>query len=244
MLVAAAVCPHPPLLVPEVAGAAAPELASVRAACGEAVRRVLASRPELIVIVGAGPRTVSYGRDAAGSLAGYGVAVRVGDSAAGEPVLPPSLTVGRWLLEEFRPPGVEGIEVLPYGIDAGAGPQDCLRLGTTLAGRAGRVGMLAMGDGSARRSTTAPGQVDERAYDFDASVAGALAEGDAHALARLDAGLADELAVAGRPAWQVLAGAAGETRFRAELLADAAPYGMAYLVAVWLAAGPPSSPWP
>ena len=44
MLIAAAVCPHPPLLVPEVTGTADPgdrELRRLRAACREAVAVLL-----------------------------------------------------------------------------------------------------------------------------------------------------------------------------------------------------------
>jgi hypothetical protein len=58
VLVAGAVCPHPPLLVPELAGGAAPELDALRAACDEAVRRLLAARPDLVVVVGAAEETV------------------------------------------------------------------------------------------------------------------------------------------------------------------------------------------
>ncbi|MEU4542879.1 hypothetical protein [Nonomuraea dietziae] len=95
MLVAAAVCPHPPLIVPELAGAAAPELDGLRAACAAAIRAVLAVDHDLLVVVGGDERTRAYGRQAAGTLGPWGVDVRVGE---GEPVLPLSLTIGRWLL--------------------------------------------------------------------------------------------------------------------------------------------------
>ena len=55
-LVAAAVCPHPPLLVPEVAGAAAPELDDLRAACDVAVARLLAAGLTDLVVGGAAVR--------------------------------------------------------------------------------------------------------------------------------------------------------------------------------------------
>ena len=44
--VAAAVVPHPPLLVPELAGAAAGELDPLRAACGQALAAVLTGQPQ------------------------------------------------------------------------------------------------------------------------------------------------------------------------------------------------------
>jgi hypothetical protein len=39
--------------------------------------------------------------------------------------------------------------------------------------------------------------------------------------------------VAGRAAWQVLAGAAGGRRMQGRLLCMSAPYGVTYLVASW-----------
>ena len=64
-----------------------------------------------------------------------------------------------------------------------------------------------MGDGTARRSVSAPGYLDERAAPFDAAVERAVRDGDLPALAALDPALAADLLAAGRPAWQALAGA-------------------------------------
>lgn len=52
MLVAASVCPCPPLLVPQVAAGAAPELDAARAACTDALGVLAAARPDLLVVVG------------------------------------------------------------------------------------------------------------------------------------------------------------------------------------------------
>jgi hypothetical protein len=224
VLTAAAVCPHPPLLVPEVACGAAPELDPLRAACAEAVRR-LAAACDAIVVVGSGPGTRDFGPGAAGSLRPYGADVAVGDGPA---VLPLSLTIGRWLLGA-RPAGHRAVAQ-----DAPAG--SCARLGAELGALAGRIGLLVMGDGSACRTERAPGYLDARAAGFDAEVARALAEADTRALAALDPALAAELLAAGRAPWQVLAGAARDGRFTAELLADEAPYGVGYLVASWIRA--------
>ena len=48
-----------------------------------------------------------------------------------------------------------------------------------------------------------------------------------------DTELDEELVVAGRAAWQVLAGAAGGRRMHGRLLCMSAPYGVTYLVASW-----------
>jgi hypothetical protein len=128
------------------------------------------------------------------------------------------------------------------GIAVAAAPEDCLRLGAGLAASAPRVALLAMGDGSARRSVSAPGYLDERAGPFDAAVERAVRDGDLAALAAIDPGLAAELLAAGRPAWQVLAGAVGagtgtvpgtgtDGQAKAEVLYCDAPFGVGYLAA-------------
>jgi hypothetical protein len=232
MLIAAAVCPHPPLLVPDVAAGAAGELDDLRAACFEAVRRLLDSGADLIAVVGAGGETRDFGADPAGSLRPYGLDMTMGP---GTPVLPLSLTIGRWLLEHGSCGGrtVRTGRTIWHGVGAQEPALACRGMGVRIAGLARRVGMLCMGDGSCYRGSRAPGYVDPRAADFDAAVATALGGADPAALAGLDPLLAAELTVAGRPAWQVLAGAAGRTPFSGELLADQAPYGVRYYVASW-----------
>lgn len=63
-VVCVAVCPHPPLLIPEVAAGAAPELDDLRAACDVAVRRLLdrSERVRLLASSGALPSAVEIGR--------------------------------------------------------------------------------------------------------------------------------------------------------------------------------------
>ncbi|GAA0967686.1 class III extradiol dioxygenase subunit B-like domain-containing protein [Actinocorallia libanotica] len=221
MLIGAAVCPHPPLLVPELAGEAADELAGLREACHRAIAPLLEA--ERLVVVGGGSATRAHGPSAAGTFRPYGLDLRVGP---GEPVLPLSLTVGRWLLGEAP---VARFQEVAFD----AAPADCLALGRELARE--DVALLVMGDGSACRDEKAPGYLDERAGPYDHEVARALEQADAAALGRLDPALSRELMAAGRAAWQVLAGAAagGEGRLRGELLAAEAPYGVGYFVAAW-----------
>ncbi|WP_433537632.1 hypothetical protein ACQPZK_07780 [Micromonospora sp. CA-249363] len=105
-LVAAAVCPHPPLLVPDVAGAAASELDELRSACDLAVGRLLASGPDAVVLLGVGPVTGLVRPPATGSLQPWGVDLDV-PLVPGQPdrgaVLPLSLTIGAWLLSRHAP---------------------------------------------------------------------------------------------------------------------------------------------
>ncbi len=232
MLVAAAVCPHPPLLVPGVGAGASGELDGLRVACDAAVLDLLAPDPTLVVVVGGAPVVGPYGEGAWGSLAGFGVRVPVG-SGPGEPTLPLSLTIGRWLVTradgEARP--------LLFGVEPDAGTDRCVALGEALAGRADRVALLVMGDGSARRSVKGPGGLDPAAEQFDTTVAEALAAGDPDALAALDPARATDLLAAGRAPWQVLAGAARGSTWQGAVTWTGSPYGVTYLVATWTPAG-------
>ncbi|KAB8183506.1 class III extradiol dioxygenase subunit B-like domain-containing protein [Microbispora catharanthi] len=232
MLVAAAVCPHPPLLVPQVAGAAAPELDDLRAACAAAVGPLLDARPDVLAVAGGAEVTASFPEDAAGTLRPWGPDVRVGP---GDLVLPLSLTIGRWLLERAHASG-DGLPALRFeAVGFDAPPAECAALGRRLAESARRVALLVMGDGSARRTEKAPGYVHPDAVPYDEMLAGALASGDAGRLLGLDPDEARELWAAGRAAFQVLGGAAQEAPPPAasELLYDDAPYGVGYFAARW-----------
>lgn len=232
MLAAIAVLPQPPLLVPELAGGAAVETEALRAACLDAVGS-LAGAARDWVVVGAddgGRRTVEpgtrgsfsgYGRDVPVALAGTGT----GDEGAR---LPLPLLVAAWAAGD-RPERMRGELVGPE-----ASTDACLALGGELAGADGDVGLLVVGDGSARHTPTAPGGFDERAEAFDTVVAAAFDDLDPDALARLDPQLATELRVAGRAPWQVLAGAARDGgRWAPAVRHTSVPYGVAYHVAAW-----------
>lgn len=197
----------------------------MRDACDRALAGLVDAGTDEIVVVGSGERDRTYGATAGGSLAGFGVDLTVGPPPA---VLPLSLTLGRWLAERAGVAPSRYVAVSPE-----TRPEECRARGATLASGTARVGILAMGDGSARRREHAPGSHDPRAVPFDRSVATALAKADTAALAELDPGTATELMAAGRPAWQVLAGAAHGGVPHGELLAHEAPYGVGYFVALW-----------
>ncbi|CAG7654679.1 class III extradiol ring-cleavage dioxygenase family protein [Actinacidiphila bryophytorum] len=239
MLVAAAVCPCPPLLVPEVAAGAAPELDALRDACGDALRLLAASRPDLLVAVGPAEvrDTSAFPAGTRGSFRPFGVAldIRLGmaqPNADWQPSpdveLPASLAVAAWLLRGWKACPVEGLAVGEQ-----LAPERCAAAGRVAAASAGRVALLVMGDGSACRTVKAPGYLDERAEAFDAGVAAALAAADTSALAGLDPELAARLRAAGRAPWQLLAGAAGGAGLGGQLLYEDAPYGVGYFVAGW-----------
>ncbi len=233
-LVAAAVCPHPPLIVPDLAGAAAGELDDLRAAADAAVAGLLAVDPDVILLLGAGPETRWFGSADSGSLRGFGLdrPVRLWKTAcSGEEVLPLSLTIGAWLVNRS---GTE-LPRLARSVAADASPLECAALGADVAESPGRTALLVMGDGSACRGVKAPGYDDPRAQAYDDGVARALADADAEALLGLEPELSAELKVAGRAPWQVLAGAvrAAGGDWRGDLGYHQAPYGVAYFVASW-----------
>jgi hypothetical protein len=89
--IAAAVLPHPPLLVPGLAGAAAPELDPLRAACREALVTVTAAA-DLTILVGTGPIWAVPTPSALGSFHPYGADLDVTLPALADLDLPAALT--------------------------------------------------------------------------------------------------------------------------------------------------------
>ena len=220
MLVAAAVCPHPPALHPALSAGTLAELESLRAACDEAVRALISAAPEVVVAVGG----VRADEPLSTGLGSYGADVVLSD----EP-LPLSLLLATYLLNRV---GWDGARVYEC-VAADAGASECLEGGKALAERPRRVAMLVMGDGSARRTEKAPGWIHPDAGPFDEAVARALGSADIAALAELDPETCDRLLVGGRAAWQVLAGAARGHNVMGRLLFHDAPYGVGYFVALW-----------
>ena len=99
----------------------------------------------------------------------------------------------------------------------------------------GRVVLLVMADGSARRGERSPGHLDARSFAFDDEVGRALEAGDPDTLKGLDPTLAAELLVQGRAALAVLGEAVARQgdRPKAEVSYRDDPYGVLYTVAVW-----------
>jgi hypothetical protein len=251
MIVASAICPSPPLLAAELTGQAdiLPEL---RAACAAAVTRLLAAGPDLVAVTGLAEATGAWDPGGVLSLPSFAPALRRGRPLDSPLPLPLALGVGALLLDEAGYAGPRAF----HGIAEGEPAAACLALGRRIAASAPRVALLAVGDGTARRSASAPGYLDERAAPFDDAVEAAVRDGDLSAIAALDPALAADLLAAGRPAWQALAGAltaarppaprqatdAGARRVpgltaarpRTEVLYSGAPFGVAYLVATLL----------
>jgi hypothetical protein len=257
MIIAAALCPSPPLLAREVTGRD-PVVSELRQACAAAVGRLVSCEPDVIAVVGPAPATARWPADRRpdSSVFAPQAAPQQPRPPRGRPALPLSLGLGTSLLDQAGYAGTRALEAVGHD-EPTAG---CVALGARIAASAGRVGLLIMADGSARRGPRAPGYLDERAAAFDAAVEDAVRDGDLDALLGVDSALAQELLAAGRPAWQVLAGAmhgqppagtapeqppagtapqqapagaALEQPSAAEILYSGDPFGVAYLVA-WI----------
>ncbi len=243
MLVAAAVCPQTPLLVPQIASGAADELAEMRKAALAAVTQLHAASPDRVITIAPGGVTGARQVRLEGTFRGFGVDLAVGanegdgegdnaDDGCRDAVCA-GLLVGAWLLNGHAK--AAGVPCEGWEIGEDTDPEQCARLGRELAARAERVGLLVIGDGSARRTLKAPGYLDERAVPFDDEISRALADADTAALAAIDPTAASALMAAGRAPWQVLAGAAESsgTPWHGELLSYLAPYGVGYFTASW-----------
>jgi len=218
-LVAAGVCPHAPLLVPELGVGLGPDIDVVRARCAETVAALRSGDADRLFVVGAdiGPRATTFRP--------WGVDVPVD---VPEP-MPLSLLVGGWLTRG-RPRSF-------VVVDPATEPADCAELGADLAAAADRVALLVMGDGSARHDEKAPGYIDERAAPYDEAVHQALAKADVDALLALDPTLADDLLCAGRAPWQVLAGAGQQMANHGVSASLFVRFGVGYHVAHWEVTG-------
>ena len=225
MLVAAALCPAPPLLARDLTGAD-PVIPELRRACLDAAGGLLDSQPDVIVVTGAGPQTREW--DPAGRL---DLTVFAPALARSRPApglgLPAAVGLGAMLLDLA---GYAGPRLL-QSVAQDAAAAECAALGERLAGRRQRVAMLVMADGTACRTLKAPGYLDERAAPFDDAVTRMLTGTDLTPLLGLDAGLASDLMATGRPGWQVLAGAAGRLRAACEVRYRDDPFGVYYLAA-------------
>jgi hypothetical protein len=236
MIVAAALCPSPPLLASGVTGqdVLLPEL---RDACAAAVSWLLAADLDTVAVIGPAAATATWPPDSEPDLSTHAPAAYPGPSA-----LPLALAIGTQLLDAA---GYAGARILA-SVAESESCNACLELGRELAAAAPRVALLVIGDGSARRSATAPGYLDERAEPFDVAVEQAFRDGDLAALTALDPDLARDLLASGRPAWQALAGALSPARQEAAARASAipAPGGSACALGSAVPVGSSSAPHP
>lgn len=224
MLAAIALTPSAPVLVPELAGAAA-EVVPFRSAAVSAVTAL----PDRWIAVGVGPAEGAFAR-LRGTFAGYGVDVPVALCPPPCPEfadLPLCALVAGWLREQANPTAAVEVRVYPAGWNAG----DALACGRALRAEIDRIadpiGVLVVADGANTLTESAPGGFDPDALVAQAGLDAALAAGDPGALAGVPEG------IVGRVAYQVLAGLAEPGPVSARELLRGAPYGVGYFIGVW-----------
>ncbi|ORB86497.1 hypothetical protein B1987_25065 [Mycobacterium kansasii] len=230
MLGAIAIVPSAPVLVAELAGPAADELADIRAAMTTAA----AMLPPRWIGVGVGPADAVVGRGAVGTFAGFGadVGVRLSpprdDDAPGPPAeLPLCALMTAWVRGRACPEATAQVRV--YADDHGRGA--ALAHGRQLRAEIDRVtqpvGVLVVADGVNTLTPRAPGGYDPGGADAQLALDDALAAGDVAALHTLPS------RVLGRAAFQVLAGLTEGGPQSAKELYRGAPYGVGYFIGVW-----------
>lgn len=221
-----AIIPSAPVLVPELAGVAADEVAELRAAMVAAV----AALPPRWVVVGTGAADVVVGPESVGTFAGFGVdlLVRLSPEASCQPVeLPLCALIAGWIRDQAQP--AARAEVRSYAATHDA--DSALALGRQLREEIERstepTGVLVVADGANTLTAAAPGGYHPADVDVQRALDDALGCGDAAALTRLPK------QVVGRVAFGVLAGLAEPAPRSAKELHRAAPYGVGYFAGVW-----------
>jgi hypothetical protein len=207
VLTAIALTPSAPVLVPELAGAAAAEVAGFRSAAIAAA----AALPDHWIAIGVGPSDALFEPDCGGTFAGYGADVAVAFSP--DPVA------------EVRPMPLSGL--FAGWLRGQAAPQARVRVLVFAADTDPQIGVLVVADGADTLDQSAPGGYDPGAQTVQDVLDEALAAGDVDPLTRLSVG------IVGRVAYQVLAGLA-PPRVRASEFIRGAPYGVGYFVGTWV----------
>ncbi|HYB82483.1 MAG TPA: hypothetical protein VED43_12715 [Mycobacterium sp.] len=228
MLSAIAIVPSAPVLVPELAGAAAEEVADLAAA----VLAAAALLPERWMVVGTGRADEVLGPDAIGTFAGFGADVRVQLSpqarGAQLPVeFPVCALLAAWVRGQARPEASAQIRIYRGDQDADVAVARGRQLRAEIDQLPGPIGVLVVADGANTLTPAAPGGYDPGNADAQLSLDDALANGDFAALT----GLPQQ--ILGRVAFQVLAGLAEPGPRSAKELYRGAPYGVGYFVGVW-----------
>jgi hypothetical protein len=221
-----AIIPSAPVLVPELAGSAADEVAELRAAMIAAV----AALPPRWVVVGVGPADVVVGPESVGTFAGFGVdlVVRLSPQATGQPGdLPLAALIAGWMRDQAQPDARAEVRVCAGHHDVEVALALGRHLRCELDQAAEATGVLVVADGANTLTPAAPGGHHPADVEVQQALDDALGDGDVAALTGLPG------QVVGRVAFGVLAGLAEPAPRSAKELCRAAPYGVGYFTGAW-----------
>jgi hypothetical protein len=229
VLSAIAIVPSTPVLVPELVGAAAAEVADLTTA----VLAAAALLPLRWIVIGTGAADDVLGPNGIGSFAGYGADVRVRLSPRADeqrqPVtdFPICALIAGWLRGQARPDASAQVRVYRHDQDV----ETALALGRQLRAEIDQapdpVGVLVVADGANTLTPSAPGGYDPGNADAQLALDDALANGETAALVRLPE------QILGRVAFQALAGLTAPGPRSAKELYRGAPYGVGYFAGAW-----------
>jgi hypothetical protein len=232
VLSAIAIVPSAPVLVPELAGAAAADVADLTAA----VLAAAALLPPRWVAVGTGGADAVLGPDgpnSRGTFAGFGADVpvrlspRTDDGAEPEVDFPVCALLAAWMRGQARPEATVQVRVYRDDHDADI----ALALGRQLRAEIDQepdpIGVLVVADGANTLTPAAPGGYHPGNADAQLVLDDALANGEVAALAQLPP------QILGRVAFQVLAGLTEPGPRSAKELYRGAPYGVGYFAGAW-----------
>jgi hypothetical protein len=229
VLSAIAIIPSAPVLVPELAGAAATEVADLSAA----VLAAAAFLPPRWIVIGTAPADDVLGPHCTGTFAGFGADVRVrlspadGDRAELPAELPVCALLAAWVRGQVRPEASAQVNVYRGDHDADTALAYGRQLRAEIDRAADPVGVLVVADGANTLTPSAPGGYDPGNADAQLALDDALANGAVTALTRLPQ------QILGRVAFQVLAGLAEPGPRSAKELYRGAPYGVGYFAGAW-----------
>lgn len=220
-----AIVPSAPVLLPELSGAAAVELAELR----DAVFTAAAALPARWIMIGSGSVDAEFGPGCLGTFAGFGVdlVVRLSPDADEPADLPLCALMAGWIRGRVRPDACIQAYICA---DPDAGPALGARLRAHIDQTPEHVGVLVVADGANTLTPAAPGGYCDADLGVQAVLDEALSHGDGAALTRLPA------SVVGRAGYAVLAGLAGAAApapMSASALYRGAPYGVGYFTGIW-----------
>ncbi|MDT5019403.1 MAG: hypothetical protein QOD39_5563 [Mycobacterium sp.] len=213
-------------MVPELAGAAASELADLR----DAAFRAAASLPARWIAVGVGPADTVVAPPQAGTFAGYGADVRIAlspEHAHAPTQLPLCALIAGWLRGQAKPAANVEVRVYADDLDVDEALTQGRQLRAEIDEAADPVGVLIVADGANTLTPPAPGGYNPVSVPIQDAVDDVLARGHLAALTALPTN------IVGRVAYQVLAGLAEPEPVSCQELYRGAPYGVGYYVGVW-----------
>lgn len=225
VLAAIALIPSAPVLVPELTGTAAAEVADLR----DAVISAASSLPRRWIAVGVGCADEVIGAQCAGTFAGFGADVPVGlsPSADVERELPLCALVAAWVRGQANPDADVQVRVYAGGHDSDSALSGGKVLRTDIERTGDPIGVLVVADGANTLTPRAPGGYRPPDIGVQHALDEALAGGDTAVLTTLPG------QVVGAVAFAVLAGLIEPAPRAAKELYRGAPFGVGYFAGVW-----------